>query len=75
MPEGTVKWFNPTKGFGFIKPEAGGPDVFLHVSAIQKAGYTKLSPGDRLRYEVLTNRNGNASAENLQLLSKPDDPF
>ena len=75
MPEGKVKWFNPTKGYGFIKPDAGGPDVFLHLSAMQKAGYTKFSPGDRLRYEIVTSRSGKASAENLSLLPNPDDPF
>jgi CspA family cold shock protein len=75
MPEGTVKWFNLTKGYGFIKPDAGGPDVFLHVSAVQNAGRTKLSPGDRLSYEVVPGRSGKASAEKLTRLPNPDDPF
>jgi len=61
---GIVKWFNPTKGFGFI---CGGPDVFVHVSAVQKAGYTSLAEGARISYELFTGRNGKSSAENLRL--------
>ena len=67
MALGIVKWFNPTKGYGFIKPDGGGPDVFVHVSAVQKAGYTSLAEGARISYELLTGRNGKSSAENLRL--------
>jgi cold shock protein len=64
---GTVKWFNPTKGYGFIKPENGGCDVFVHISAVEKAGYTKLVEGARVSYELVTGRSGKSSAENLRL--------
>jgi cold shock protein len=64
---GTVKWFNPTKGYGFIKPETGGPDVFIHISAVEKAGYTSLADGARITYELVANRSGKMSAENLRL--------
>jgi CspA family cold shock protein len=64
---GIVKWFNPTKGYGFIKPDGGGPDIFVHVSAVQKAGYTNLAEGARISYELFTGRNGKTSAENLRL--------
>jgi CspA family cold shock protein len=55
---GTVKWFNPTKGFGFIQPEEGGQDVFVHISAVQKAVYTSLAEGARVSYELKANRSG-----------------
>jgi CspA family cold shock protein len=64
---GTVKWFNQTKGYGFIKPESGGPDVFVHVSAVEKAGYAGLAEGARVSYELIPGRNGKTSAENLRL--------
>jgi CspA family cold shock protein len=64
---GTVKWFNPTKGYGFIKPETGGPDIFVHISAVEKAGYTSLADGARISYELVANRSGKMSAENLRL--------
>jgi CspA family cold shock protein len=64
---GTVKWFNPTKGYGFIKPETGGPDVFVHISAVEKAGYTSLAEGARLSFELVANRSGKMAAENLRL--------
>ena len=67
MALGIVKWFNPTKGYGFIKPDGGGPDIFVHVSAVQKAGYTNLAEGARISYELFTGRNGKTSAENLRL--------
>ena len=67
MALGIVKWFNPTKGYGFIKPDTGGPDVFVHFSAVEKAGYTNLAEGARISYELFTGRNGKASAENLRL--------
>jgi len=64
---GTVKWFNSTKGYGFIKPDGGGADVFVHISAVEKAGYTGLVEGARLSYELVTGRSGKSSAESLRL--------
>lgn len=66
MATGTVKWFNTTKGYGFIQPDDGGNDVFVHISALQKAGMTTLAEGQALSYEVVTNR-GKPAADNLQL--------
>ena len=63
---GTVKWFNATKGYGFIAPEGGGKDVFVHVSAVEKAGLNNLREGDKVTYDVVANR-GKESAENLQV--------
>jgi cold shock protein len=63
---GTVKWFNPTKGFGFIQPDTGGKDVFVHISAVEKAGLSNLSEGAKVSYEVVANR-GKESAENLRI--------
>jgi CspA family cold shock protein len=64
---GTVKWFNSTKGYGFIAPDGGGPDVFVHISAVEKAGYTNLAEGARISYELVSGRSGKMSAENLRL--------
>lgn len=64
MATGTVKWFNPTKGFGFIQPDNGGEDVFVHVSAVEKAGMRGLDEGQKLSYELEENR-GKTSAANL----------
>jgi CspA family cold shock protein len=64
---GTVKWFNSTKGYGFIAPEGGGQDVFVHISAVEKAGYSNLAEGARISFELVTGRNGKTSAENLRL--------
>ena len=64
---GTVKWFNPTKGYGFIKPDGGGTDVFVHISAVEKAGYTNLVEGAKVSYELFTGRSGKVSAENLRV--------
>jgi cold shock protein len=64
---GTVKWFNATKGYGFIAQDGGGPDVFVHISAVEKAGYSGLAEGARVSYELFTGRNGKASAENLRM--------
>lgn len=63
---GTVKWFNPTKGFGFIQPDDGGPDAFVHISAVERAGLDNLSEGQRVKYELVRGKNGKSSAENLQ---------
>ena len=65
MATGTVKWFNPTKGFGFIAPEGGGSDVFVHISAVEKSGLGTLTEGQRVSYEVITER-GKKAAGNLQ---------
>jgi CspA family cold shock protein len=67
MQTGTVKWFNAQKGFGFIQPESGGPDVFVHVSAVERAGLNGLKEGQKLSFEVVTDRrNGKSSADRLQ---------
>jgi CspA family cold shock protein len=66
MAVGTVKFFNTTKGFGFIQPESGGKDVFVHVSAVQRAGLGTLTEGQRVTYDVETGRDGRTSAVNLQ---------
>ena len=58
MAMGTVKWFDPAKGYGFIKPDGGGRDVFVHISAFEKAGYTRLTEGARISYELLYTRSG-----------------
>ncbi|UCC14921.1 MAG: cold-shock protein [Gammaproteobacteria bacterium] len=65
MATGTVKWFDPAKGFGFIEPEEGGKDVFVHISAVEKAGLGSLTEGQRISYEVVTER-GKQAAGNLQ---------
>ena len=64
-----MKWFNPTKGFGFIQPESGGADVFVHISAVERAGIPSLNEGDRIQYELVQGRNGKSSAEELKLAS------
>jgi cold shock protein len=66
MPSGTVKWFNPTKGYGFIQPAEGGKDVFVHVSAVERAGLSTLNEGQKVEFELVTNR-GKTSAENLKV--------
>lgn len=67
MAQGTVKWFNATKGYGFIQPEAGGPDVFVHISAVERAGLRGLNEGQKVSYELATER-GKTSAANLQVI-------
>ena len=67
MAMGTVKWFNATKGYGFIKPDRGGADVFVHISAVEKAGYTGLAEGAKVNYEVVTTRNRKTAAENQRI--------
>jgi cold shock protein len=62
---GSVKWFNPTKGYGFIAPQDGGRDVFVHISAVERAGLTSLNEGQVIEYEVVSNR-GKESADNLK---------
>ena len=65
MPTGTVKWFNPTKGFGFVQPDTGGKDIFVHISAVQRAGMQTLKEGQKVTYEIQTQKDGRQSAENL----------
>ena len=66
MPTGTVKWFNPTKGYGFIQPQGGGKDVFVHISAVERTGLNSLNSGQAIEYEEVSNR-GKTSAENLRV--------
>ncbi|OYR22045.1 cold-shock protein [Brucella thiophenivorans] len=66
MATGTVKWFNTTKGFGFIQPDQGGTDIFVHISAVQRAGLATLDEGQKVSYEVVEDRrSGRSSADNL----------
>jgi len=65
MATGTVKWFNATKGYGFIQPDDGGKDVFLHISAIERAGLQAPPDGQKIEYELETGRDGRASAANV----------
>ena len=67
MTTGTVKWFNPTKGFGFIEPSDGGQDAFVHISAVERAGLSTLQEGQKVEFELVEGRNGKASAEILVL--------
>jgi cold shock protein len=67
MATGTVKWFNATKGYGFIQPQGGGGDVFVHISAVERAGLSTLNENQKIEYELVTGKNGKASAENLKL--------
>ncbi len=67
MPQGTVKWFNPTKGYGFISPDEKGEDVFVHISALEKAGIRNLAEGQRVSYELVTNK-GKTSSDDLRLI-------
>ncbi len=67
MTTGTVKWYNAVKGFGFITPDEGGKDAFVHVSALERAGINGLDEGQRVEYEVEPGRDGKSSAENLRL--------
>lgn len=67
MSNGTVKWFNTTKGYGFIQPEEGGADVFVHISAVERAGMRDLNEGQKIAYEVVADkRTGKSSADNLK---------
>ena len=67
MATGSVKWFNATKGFGFIQPDAGGPDVFVHISAVERAGMHDLKDGQKIAYEIVADkRSGKSSADKLK---------
>lgn len=68
MPTGTVKWFNATKGYGFIAPDDGDKDVFVHISAVERAGLKGLNDNQKIRYELQSGRDNRASASDLQLL-------
>ena len=67
MATGTVKWFNSTKGFGFIAPSDGGKDVFVHISAVERAGLTGLKDNQKISYDLEAGRDGRSSAVNLEL--------
>ena len=68
MTTGTVKWFNPSKGFGFIEPEDGSKDVFVHISAVESAGMSSLREGQKVSFELQPGRDGKSSAENLSAI-------
>lgn len=68
MPTGTVKWFNTTKGYGFIAPDDGGKDIFVHISAVERAGLTGLADDQKVSYELSAGRDGRESASDLRLL-------
>ena len=67
MPTGTVKWFNATKGYGFIAPDEGGKDIFVHISAVERSGLTGLKDNQKVTYELRSGRDGRDSADDLQL--------
>lgn len=68
MPTGTVKWFNTTKGYGFIAPDDGGKDIFVHISAVEKAGMTGLADNQKVSFEMIEGRDGRQSAGELKAL-------
>lgn len=68
MPTGTVKWFNTTKGYGFIAPDDGGKDVFVHISAVERAGMTGLADNQKVSYEMIEGRDGRQSAGDLKAI-------
>ncbi len=68
MATGTVKWFNPAKGFGYIETEDGSKDHFVHISAVERAGLSSLAEGQKVSYELQTGQNGKSSAENLSIV-------
>jgi CspA family cold shock protein len=69
MTTGTVKWFDPVKGFGFIQPEDGSSDAFVHISTVERAGLQSLSEGQKVQYELRPGRNGKSAAEDLSLVA------
>lgn len=68
MPTGTVKWFNTTKGYGFIAPDDGGKDIFVHISAVERAGMTGLADNQKVSYELIEGRDGRQSAGDLKAI-------
>lgn len=68
MANGTVKWFNPTKGYGFIEPENGSKDAFVHISAVQNSGLATLTEGQKVSYELVEGRGGKIATENLEII-------
>ena len=68
MPTGTVKWFNSTKGYGFIAPDNGGKDIFVHISAVERAGMTGLADNQKVSYELIEGRDGRQSAGDLKAI-------
>ena len=68
MPTGTVKWFNPAKGFGFIEPEDGSNDAFVHISAVERAGLSSLNEGQKVSYDLESGRDGKSAAANLSII-------
>lgn len=68
MQTGTIKWFNATKGYGFIAPDQGGKDVFVHISAVERAGLQSLKEGQKVQFEVVPGRDGRTAADNLSVL-------
>ena len=68
MPTGTVKWFNSTKGYGFIEPSDGSKDAFVHISAVERAGMSSLNEGQKVSYELQPGRDGKSSAENISIV-------
>ncbi len=68
MPTGTVKWFNTTKGYGFIAPDDGGKDIFVHISAVERAGMTGLADNQKVEYELVSGRDGRQSAGDLKAI-------
>ena len=67
MASGTVKWFNPTKGYGFVQPDSGGKDVFIHISAVERAGLSTLNEGQKVNYEITEDGNGRSSADQITI--------
>ena len=68
MPTGTVKWFNTQKGYGFIVPDGGGDDAFVHITAVERAGLSTLNEGQKVEYELTQGRNGKHAADNLTII-------
>ena len=68
MAKGTVKWFNPTKGYGFIEPEDGSKDAFLHISSVESSGLSSLNEGQKVSYELVSGREGKMAAENIEII-------
>jgi CspA family cold shock protein len=68
MSVGTVKWFNPSKGYGFIEPTDGSKDVFIHISALERAGIQSLNEGQKIEYELVPGNNGKTSADSVKLV-------